>query len=830
MDLSTFLTGWKTDPSIGPNIFSWKVIPSRLSQFEELPDQLDPKLKSHLNSQGIKALYRHQSQAWDKITNGENIALVTGTSSGKTLAYNLPILQGLLKNSSRRALFVYPTKALAHDQLAVLEAFSAVPANAYDGDTPQHHRSSIRKSSQILITNPDMVHVGVLPYHTNWQLFFSNLAYIVLDEMHTYRGVFGSHVANVIRRLNRIAKHYGSAPQYILTSATIGNPQQLAETLIDQPVSLIEEDFSARGEKHFLIYNPPVINQTFGLRASMQSECVRLVSDLISNQFQTILFGRSRRSIEFMLSKLRARTTIDPSLIKSYRSGYLPAQRREIEAGLRTGTIQAVTATNALELGIDIGGLDAAILAGYPGSIAGTWQQAGRSGRTEQPSLSVLVASSNPLDQYLAHHPEYIFSNPESALLDPNNLLILLDHLTCAAYEIPFSAGDTFGNLTDSLTSEFLEILLNLKKLYHSNGKYFWMSESYPAADISLRSSSSQKFLIQQKVAENKTITIGTIDYESAFWMVHPGAIYLHEGETYKVEKLDLIENCAILVSTSPDYYTEAERKTSFTVDNILQEGQISGGHKKVGEITIDSQVTGYKKINWRQYEIFGREVLDLPATKFSTTGYWLTLSLDLETKISAEGLWNSSPNTYGSNWESIREQILNKDENKCQICGKSGSIEPLHIHHKIPLRSFSSAAEANNLDNLISLCPRCHQRAESVVRINSGIRGLGYVLNNLAPLLLMCGPGDLGLHTDYQSPFADGRPIVLLYENIPGGIGYSKILFDKGEELLSKSYTLISKCPCLDGCPSCVGPGGEQGSGGKKQTLAILKSMSLGK
>ena len=828
MNLSTYLNSWKTDPSIGPNIYSWQVIPKRLPQFESFPDNLDPILRNHLISQGIESLYRHQFIAWKKITEGINVALVTGTSSGKSLAYNLPILQDLLKNSSRRALFIYPTKALAHDQLAVLKAFSAIPASAYDGDTPQQHRSSIRKSSQILITNPDMVHVGILPYHTNWQDFFSNLAYIVLDEMHTYRGVFGSHVANVLRRLNRIAKHYGSTPQYILTSATIGNPQQLAESLIDESVSLIDEDYSARGEKHFLIYNPPVINQTFGLRASMQRECVRLVSDLISNQFQTILFGRSRRSIEFMLSKLRENSIVDPNFIRSYRSGYLPAKRREIESGLRRGEIQAVTATNALELGIDIGGLDASVLAGYPGSIAGTWQQAGRSGRTESPSLSILVASSNPLDQYLAHHPEYIFSNPESALLDPDNLLILLDHLTCASYEIPFSENDSFGNLSISQTSELLTVLTGLKKLHNSNGKYFWMSESYPAADISLRSSSSRQIQIKLKSTNDKTTTLGTIDYESAFWMVHPGAIYLHEGETYKVDKLDLEENSATLVSVSPDYYTEAERKTSFTVDNILSETQIQGGQKTVGEITIYSQVTGYKTINWGQYEILGRNVLDLPPITFSTSGYWLTLSPELENKLTEEGLWTSGPNIYGSNWESIRDQVLAKDLNTCQICGKSNFIDPLHIHHKKPLRSFTSIVEANQLDNLISLCSRCHQRAESVVRVNSGIRGLGYVLHNLAPLLLMCDPGDLGLHTDYQSPIGDGRPIVLLYENIPGGIGYSKNLYIQGEDLLSKSYNLIMKCPCLDGCPSCVGPGGEQGSGGKKQTLALLKYLSI--
>ena len=828
MDLTTYLNSWKSDPSIGPNISSWQIIPERSPLFEGFPDNLDPKLKQHLNKLGIEALYYHQYQAWMNILNGSNIALVTGTASGKTLAYNLPVLQELLKNSSKRALFIYPTKALAHDQLAVLDAFSAVTANTYDGDTPQNKRSAVRNQSQIIITNPDMVHIGILPYHTNWEKFFSNLSYIIIDEMHSYRGVFGSHVANVIRRLKRITSHYGSTPQYILTSATIGNPQDHAESIINEPVLLIDEDTSSRGKKHFLIYNPPIINEAFGLRASMQRECIRLASDLISRDFQTIIFGRSRRSVEFMLLNLREKTSTEPNAVRSYRSGYLPQERREIESGLRSGIVRAVTATNALELGIDIGGLDASILAGYPGSIAGTWQQAGRSGRTDSASLSVLVASANPLDQYLAHHPDFIYSsNPESALIDPDNLLILFAHLSCAAFEIPFSENDQFGNLSVSQTNELLKILKNNALLHFSNGKYFWMNDIYPASDISLRSASSKKIILQEKYTGKKIKTVGVVDYESAYWMVHPGAIYLHDGDTYMIEELNLEENTATLQLISPDYYTEPERKTSFSVDEILFADQFPGAEKSLGEITITSQVTGFKKINWVQYEVLSHETLDMPPISFSTSGFWLSLSTELETILSNEGLWTSGPNLYGPDWESIRLKVLETDKYTCQICGKSCSNDTLHIHHKKPLRSYTSLHEANKLENLISLCPRCHQRAETVVKVNSGIRGLGYVLHSLSPLLLMCDPSDLGFHTDYQSPFGNGRPIVLIYENVPGGIGYSNTLYTHAEELLARSYSLVNSCPCLDGCPSCVGPGGELGSGGKKQALALLKILT---
>ncbi len=827
MSISSVLGRWKTDPSIAPNLTAWQEIPRRYPQFEDFPPGLDDRLIAALDELNISSLYAHQKDIWNAVESNRHVVLSTGTASGKSLAYQLPILSRAFKNSLSRSLLLFPTKALAQDQLTWLERFPDVPASAYDGDTPSSARPKIRQQAQIVVSNPDMLHLGIMPYHFQWAEFFTNLDFVVLDEIHIYRGVFGSHVANVIRRLKRITDHYGSSPQFILTSATIGNPQELASALIEEDLILVDNDSSSRGEKHFLVYNPPIIDTKLGLRTSMQNECIRLSTDLITSGNQTILFGRSRRSIEFMLKALKEKDILASYPVQSYRSGYLAAERREIEAGLREGKIRGITATNALELGIDIGGLDAAILAGYPGTIAGTWQQAGRSGRSDKPSLSVLVTSSTPIDQYLASHPEYLFdNNPEHGLIDANNLLIALSHIQCAAYELPFSEGQTYGSFTASDTAEFLDALSALGKLHHSNESYFWMAEDYPASLISLRNASPQQVTLVLETDRTNLATIGQIDLDSAYWMVHPGAVYLHAGYPYLVKELDLSQNRAVLKPTSTDYYTEAEKQTSYTELELYQEDSIAGGKKYLGEIQIASRVTGFKRIKWRPYEVLGRETLDLPSTSLRSTGFWITLSEETEDKIRGQGLWSSSPNDYGSDWNLIRKLILERDNHRCQMCKKSNPTETLHIHHKQPLRNFLSLEEANQLSNLLTLCPRCHQRAESIVRVNSGIRGLGHILHGLAPLLLMCDPGDLSFYTDFQSPFGDSRPIILIHEHIPAGIGFSKSLYCRHKELLEKASDLLDICPCDTGCPSCVGPGGEMGSGGKEETRAILSIL----
>lgn len=482
MPVSRLISRWRATPEVGDNISAWRSEPARPPQLEPLPAELHPALAAALRRRGIHALYSHQADAWRHACRGEHFVVVTGTASGKTLCYNLPVLDRLFNSPESRALYIFPTKALAQDQASALEnlvqaaeaaaadpsmiapelqtraRLTRVPVAVYDGDTPSSARPAIRRNARLIITNPDMLHTGILPHHTAWAEFFRSLDYVVIDELHTYRGVFGSHVANVLRRLRRIARFYGASPRFILTSATIANPTGLAERLVEAPVALVDNDGSARGPRHFLIYNPPLVDPDLGLRRSAVQESIHLADDLLAYQVQTIIFGRSRRTVELILTYLRERlqgrpgspsSGADPSAaIRGYRSGYLPSQRREIEKGLRQGSVRAVVATNALELGIDIGGLGAAVLVGYPGTIAATWQQAGRAGRGDAAALAVLVATADPLDQFLAHHPDYFFERtPEQALVNPDNLLILLNHLRCAAFELPFQAGDAFGSV-----------------------------------------------------------------------------------------------------------------------------------------------------------------------------------------------------------------------------------------------------------------------------------------------------------------------------------------------------------------------------------------------
>jgi len=827
MSLSELLSHWRSDPSIASNITCWKTIPERQPRYVPIPESLDSRLLNFLHDQGIDQLYRHQLRAWEDVNAGKNVAICTGTASGKTLAYQLPVLQTLLSEDLSRAFFLFPTKALAHDQLNALHGSPGLQAGSYDGDTPKHRRPQIRENARLIVTNPDMLHVGILPHHTKWDAFFSQLKFVVIDEMHTYRGVFGSHVANVIRRLKRVSEHYGHSPQFILTSATIGNPQELAQNLIEEPVSVIDDDTSSRGEKHFLIYNPPVIDEELGLRAGMQRESVRLVSDLISYQVQTILFGRARKSVEFMLTELMKSTSVDSSTLRAYRSGFLPSQRRQIENELRQRHVLAVVATTALELGIDIGGMDASVLAGYPGTISGTWQQAGRSGRSQKPSLSLLVTSSSPLDQFFAHQPDYLFSTPpEQALIDANNLLILLRHIQCAAFELPFAQGERYGNLSRCQTLEFLNFLEQQGTLHTSQETYFWMEEGYPASDISLRTSGGEQLTLTYVPLSGNKETIGTIDRESATWMVHPGAIYLHQGQEFKVETLNLDEGLVYLVDAHADYYTEPERKTDVERLSLTTEETVPGAQKAHGELSVTQQVTGYKKIQWGQYKVLSRESLDLPATRLETKGYWFSLRDETVQTLISAGTWNSGSLRYGPEWDTLRKSILTRDEYRCRVCGKRQEETQLHIHHQQPLRSFHSRQEANQPENLVTLCPRCHQRVENVVRVKSGLAGLAHLLHYLAPLHLMCDMRDIGIHVDPESDLALGQPTVVIFEHIPAGVGFSQHLYERHSLLLQNAFRHVRSCPCQDGCPSCVGPGGEWGSGGKRETIAILSKL----
>ena len=849
MPLPSLLSHWRAEPGVGGNVTEWRTLPPTPARTEPFPPDLNRVLIQALYERGIHSLYIHQSQAWKYTQAGQNVVVVTGTASGKTLCYNLPVLDRLLHNPQARALYLFPTKALAQDQLAGLHNLcDSLPTTAtlttsvYDGDTPSSARPAIRSKARLVISNPDMLHTGILAHHTSWAEFFKNLEYVVIDEMHTYRGVFGSHVANVLRRLKRVTRHYGSTPQFVLTSATIANPEQLAEWLIEEPVTLVDEDGSARGVRHFLIYNPPVVDKELGIRRSVLQESVRLAEYLLAQEVQTIVFGRTRRSVELILSYLRERTQAvfseagkpgPQKAIRGYRSGYLPGQRREIERGLKLGEVRAVIATTALELGIDIGGMGAAVLAGYPGTIAATWQQAGRAGRGEDASLAVLVTSANPLDQFLAHHPEYFFGRtPEQALINPDNLLILLGHLRCAAFELPFTEGEAFGRVEAARVLEFLEYLQQEGLLHHSGNRYFWMADRYPAEGVSLRSTSPDPVVLQAPSGEDWT-TIGQVDLPSASWLVHPGAVYMHEAAAFVVEQLDLEAKVARLKPVEADYYTEPRSQTTVQLVEKMDEGIVTGGTRAHGELIVTTQVTGFRKVKMYTHETLGLGEVSLPPSELMTTGYWLALSDDTVRELQDLGLWTNAPNDYGPHWQLIRAQVRERDEYRCQACGLLEADREHDVHHKQPFRTFAKEGiagpvheRANQLSNLITLCPTCHHRVETAVRVRSGLSGLAFALGNLAPLFLMCDTRDLGVHSDPEAAVSEGKPAVVIYDQAPAGLGFSQRLYEIHDELMKRAYELVSACACSDGCPSCTGPGGENGAGGKPETLAILKIL----
>lgn len=867
VSVNALLSRWRSDPHIFGNVTAWETLPAVLAQTEPLPPDLHPALRQALQNQNKPALFSHQADSLRAAWAGRHVILVTSTASGKTLGYNLPVIDALLRDEHARALYLFPTKALAQDQLSGLKSLLAsipleysnqpagLPAPAiYDGDTPASSRPAIREKARLILSNPDMLHTAILPHHTAWASFFRELRFIVIDEMHIYRGIFGSHVANVLRRLKRVAHFYGAQPQFFLTSATIANPVELAERLLEPPggrdeFALIERDGAAHSAKHFLLYNPPIIDEQLGLRRSAIQESVSLAGDLLAYDIQTILFGRSRRNVELLLTYLREKAAasspadrrspggqnqIDPNRsIRGYRSGYLPQQRREIEQGLRQGSVRAVVATNALELGIDIGAMGASILVGYPGSIAAVWQQAGRAGRGDskvhqsrsETALAVMVATADPLDQFLAAHPEYFFGrSPEQALINPDNLLILLAHIRCAAFELPFHAGEYFGGLSVDRLGEFLDFLVEQGVLHQSNARYFWMADEYPAQAVSLRSASTDNIRLQAD--DDHPSVIGNVDRASALWMVHPNAIYMHEGQTYLVDELDLEQNLAHLRRVDSTYYTEPRSETSVELVEHLDQQPVPGGLKNYGEIRVTSQVIGFRQIHWQTHQQLGLGELVLPPTELQTMAYWLALSEETVDCLREMGVWTNDPNQYGPTWPRQRDRARARDNYRCQVCGAPEQDRAHDVHHKIPFRTFSSAEIANQLENLTTLCNACHRRAETAVRVRSGLGGLGFVLGHLSPLFLMCDTRDLGIHTDPRSALSDGQPAIVIYDQAPAGIGLSQRLFEIHSDLAGRARELVSECLCKDGCPSCVGPGGELGSGSKRETLAILDAL----
>src|ERR1700682_903668 len=708
------------------------VIPAAAPNFAPLPRDLRPDLVNALAGRGIHRLYTHQADAYEAVRKGRHLVVVTPTASGKTLCYNLPVLQRLLESPEKRALYLFPTKALAQDQLAELSALKhglpiELRVDTYDGDTPPGRRTAIREGGHVVMTNPDMLHAGLLPHHTRWRRLFSSLDFVVVDELHTYRGLFGSQVANVIRRLKRICAFYGSSPIFICASATIANPLELAKRLLEEEnVELVERNGAPRGGRRLIFYNPPLVNREMGIRRSSMLEARRIAAPWIRAGVQTIVFCRSRLQVEVMLSYLRQDLAprLDANqLVRGYRAGYLPLHRREIEAGLRGGEITGVVSTNALELGIDIGTLQTAVLVGYPGTIASTWQQLGRAGRRSG-SVGVFVASSSPLDQFIVRHPEYFLSaDPEEGLIDPDNLLLLAGHLQAGLFELPFEDQERLGRAD---VRELLQLLEAGGAATRSAGRWFWSRQAFPAEEVHLRRILADNVIIID-TSHPRPQVIGEMDQFSTPVFLHEEAVYLHEGAQYHVDRLDWDEKKAYVRPVDVDYYTDALSSVTVRVLETFDgpEGdEVSRSH---GEIKITSLASMFKKIKFHTHENIGSGPIHLPEQTLHTTGYWITVDESLV-------------------------HLLRRDTLEC------------------------------------------------------GLPGMGDAVRHVASLRLMCDPRDLGSVAEVRSVTTQ-LPTVTVYEVYPGGVGFSSRMYELHRELLDDAAALVRDCPCLAGCPSCVGP-----------------------
>ena len=834
------------------------------AEYGPFPEGMDARLIHALHARGIDRLYTHQAEAVAHALAGRHVVTITPTASGKTLCYNLPVLQSILTDPATRALYLFPTKALAQDQLAELHQLTQQIESAggdkvgvftYDGDTPQDARRAIRGKAHVVLSNPDMLHSGILPHHPRWAKLFENLKFVIIDELHAYRGVFGSHLGNILRRLHRVCRHYGSSPTFICSSATIANPRELAERLTGESFELVEKSGAPRGEKFFLFVNPPVVNPQLGIRRSYLAETRRVALEFLKRGLQLIVFAQSRLSTEILTTYLKdafqappggARQVgasppwqgerasgagllgaphasapggvqgappINQDVIRGYRGGYLPLRRREIERGLRSGEVRCVVSTNALELGIDIGALDVAVMAGYPGSIAATWQRAGRAGRRSGRSAAVLVASSSPIDQFIIRHPEYFFgASPEHALVNPDNLHLLLDHVKCAAFELPFDRDEQFGTIN---VQEILSVLAEEGFVHQTDGQWQWTQESYPADAVSLRSVTSDNFVIIDRTRDERVI--GETDFTSGPSTLHEKAIYIVEGQLYQVEKFDFDNRKAFVTEVECDYYTDAITYTKVTILDTFagpdarpaarsdtaslaalaagaeedpREAQakfevrsskfeVGGSEFEVGsaefegapeachgEVHVVSRVVGFKKIRFYTNENVGSGELDLPEQQMHTTSYWLKI--------------------------------------------------PRSLMHALP---FTTDARRD------------------------GVMGLAHAMHHIAPLLLMSDVHDLGLSVDgfalegarrlggsskgAAPQDISAEPTIFLYDNYPGGIGFSEPLHAMHDLLIERTRELIEECPCLSGCPSCVGPEGATGPLAKAVAMRLLQLLT---
>jgi DEAD/DEAH box helicase domain-containing protein len=769
------------------------VVPARDGQYLALPDELDTRLARALAGRGVERLYTHQAAAWESVQSGRHTVIVTPTASGKTLCYNLPVLQAALREQAK-ALYMFPTKALAQDQVAELTALNeagqlGVRAFTFDGDTPGDARKAVRTRGDIVVSNPDMLHQGILPHHTKWAQFFESLRYVVIDEMHSYRGVFGSHVANVLRRLQRICRFYGSDPLFILCSATIANPAELAAELIDAEVNAITDSGAPQGAKHLLLWNPPVVNPDLGIRASARSQTTRIARKAVKHDLKSIVFAQSRLMVEVLTKYMKDAFDKDPrnpARVAAYRGGYLPSERRAMEKKLREGVIDCVVSTSALELGVDIGALDVCVLNGYPGTIAGTWQRLGRAGRRQRTALGVLVASSLPLDQYIIRNPEFFLgASPEQARIDPDQLLILLDHIRCAAFELPFRDGDAFGK--ENL-GEMLGYLQEHGVVHHEGGQWYWMDDSYPANSISLRSVAEGNFVVIDTTGGTQTV-IAEVDYSSAPETIYEGAIYMIQSTPYQVEKLDWEGRKAFATRTRADYYTDAIDYTRLKI--LDEESMESMGSDSIdaidepsiesdpidstvsqGEVHLVRRIAGYKKIRYYTHENVGYGNIDLPDQEMHTTAVWWQVNPD--SLFAPAGLDDSPagaaprPRSFTS-----RQQALD---------GFLGAGYALHI-----VAAMRMLSEPRDIGRAVG-----NGNAEWFATV--GANGRGQMHNSDGETI---DPGQFQRFT----------PTLFLYDNYPGGIGISAPLFEYRTAIVADAQALVSACECVHGCPSCIGP-----------------------
>lgn len=756
MNLHQLIDRLRDDERFGRNVSLWHTLPAQAARTVDFPPGIDPRLHAALHERGISALYTHQAQAYAHARSGRDFVVVTPTASGKTLCYNLPVLQSCLEDPQARALYLFPTKALSQDQMnelhGLIEAMEVdIKTFTFDGDTPAAARKTIRNSGHVVVTNPDMLHQGILPHHTAWVKLFENLRYVVIDELHHYRGVFGSHVANVVRRLRRICAFYGSSPTFVFCSATIANPTEHAARLLGRELALVDDNGAPRGTRHLVFYNPPVVNAELGIRASVIKEAVRIAVPFLETGVQVILFGRSRVRVELLLTYLkRAMTKLKrpANRVRGYRGGYLPNERRAIEAGLRDGSILAVASTNALELGIDIGQLDVCIMAGYAGTVASTWQQAGRAGRRSGESVAILVASSAPIDQYVIEHPEFFLdAAPEQAIIDPDNLAILLSHLKCAAFELPFAADERFGD--NGATAEMLQYLADHRVVSASGGKWHWMADTYPAEDVSLRSAVIENVVIVDTTRQRQVI--GETDLLSAQLLLHDDAIYLHQGLQYHVDHLDWERKEAYVKRVDVEYYTDAQIKSEIHALDEFESVPVGLGARGHGEIGLITKATMFKKIKLGTHENLGAGRIHLPELEHHTTSYWWRLDEELDDVLRREGL-----------------------------------------------------------------------------SLGDGLKGLAHLVSQVAPLYLMADPADVRSVPMIKSPHTGG-PTLFVYDTYPGGVGFSRKLFDLHELVVDAARERLSRCPCTQGCPSCVGSVLDAGDLAKRSALALLDRARAG-